>query len=501
MEPPAARVKPKRPLAFFLHSLIGLKVSVLLAFVCLTGSIAAVSHELEWLVMPQVRAVSDGRTDDWAGMWGAVHRAYPEGFISGLGAYDRADSHYFVRVAEVSFPDGRSLEAFVDPARLTVTGARSGVSFHSLMRAVHYYLLLPTEAPFYLVTSLSFVLVAALTTGLITYKKFWRGFLRPPRLARGLRTAAGDLHRLIGLWSLWFVAVIALTGVWYFYERFAPSMETAQPTATPIVAMAAPEADAVAGWIGTARRAMPGLSITHIAMPYGPGDPVVIQGRWRSVLVRERTDAVFIDPADGRLLGVRSGDRMGPGERWANTADPLHFGNFAGLAGKLVWVVFGLALSAMAISGAVIFVQRMGRAKQAAGPGLLRALDYLGAWKWPSLVLLAAPIWAFPTWSAAPPPLQPRGEVVLGGDRLAVHTRRLEDGGMLLRLTPVTSRTGVVRTIEVGAAEADGRLTWRPARYQTGAAVVDLACADLCDAITVRLRGESGAAAELAMNR
>jgi uncharacterized iron-regulated membrane protein len=352
----------RRPLAFLLHSLVGLKLSLFLGFVCLTGTIATVAHEIEWLVLPEVRGVSDGRTDDDAKMWGLVRDRHPDAYINSLGTYDRADSRYFARQADVTLPDGTTRRLLIDPARMVVTGEANGQSFHSIMRGLHYYLLLPTDWPFYLVTSLGFVLVLSLVTGLITYKKFWRGFLRRPRWHRSTRTWSGDLHRLIGLWSLWFVAAIGVTSIWYLVERAAPSMETPPPQAERRYFLATPAPERVARWVATARARFPGISITMIQMPYGEDDPVVVQGQWRAWLVRERTDAIFIDPASDRMIGVRTATGMSAIERWVHTADPLHFGNFGGLASKLVWLVFGLLLTGLSATGVVIFIKRTAHA-------------------------------------------------------------------------------------------------------------------------------------------
>ena len=359
--PPTARAV-RRPLAFLLHSLFGLKLSLFLGFVCLTGTIATVAHEVEWLVQPEVRGVSDGRTDDYAGMWALVRQRYPGAYITSLGTYDRADSGYFARQADVTLPDGTTRRLFIDPARMAVTGEGSGHSFHSIMRGLHYYLLLPGALPFYLVTSLGFVLLLSLVTGLLTYKKFWRGFWRMPRWDRSTRTWSGDLHRLIGLWSLWFVAVIGVTSVWYLVERAAPSMETPAPLAERRQFLAAPEPERVARWVAAARARFPGISITMVQLPYGEDDPVVVQGAWRAWLVRERTDALFIDPASDRVIGERSAAKMSALERWVHTADPLHFGNFGWLVTKLIWVVFGLMLTALSATGVVIFNKRTARA-------------------------------------------------------------------------------------------------------------------------------------------
>lgn len=360
--PPARTVR--RPLAFLLHSLFGLKLSLLLGFVCLTGTIATVSHEIEWLAQPEVRGASDGRTDDYAGMWALVRDRHPEAYIQSLGTYDRADSTYFVRQADIVLPDGTTRRLYIDPSRMIVTGEGSGHSLHSIMRGLHYYLLLPTEWPFYLVTGLGFVMILSLVTGLLTYKKFWRGFLRLPRWNRSTRTWSGDLHRLIGLWSLWFVAVIGLTSIWYLVERAAPSLETPAPQAQTRHFLPTPAPDRVARWVEATRRRFPGISITFIQTPYGEDDPVVVQGQWRAWLVRERTNALFIDPATDRVIGERVAGGLGAAERWVHTADPLHFGNFGGLATKLIWVLFGLLLTGLCATGIVIFGKRTAHAAQ-----------------------------------------------------------------------------------------------------------------------------------------
>lgn len=355
----------RRPLAFLLHSLFGLKLSLFLGFVCLTGTIATVSHEIEWLAQPEVRGASDGRTDNYAGMWALVQERYPDAYIQSLGTFDRADSSYFARQADLTLPNGTERRVYIDPSRMTVTGEGSGHSFHAIMRGLHYYLLLPTEWPFYLVSGLGFVMILSLVTGLITYKKFWRGFFRLPRWDRSTRTWSGDLHRLLGLWSLWFVGVIGLTSIWYFVERAAPSMESEPPLARARAYLPAPEAERVGRWVAAARARFPGISITFVQMPYGEDDPVVVQGQWRAWLVRERTNAIFIDPADDRVIGTRDAGSMSAVERWVHTADPLHFGNFGGLTSKLIWVLFGLMLTGLCVTGVIIFSKRTAHAARA----------------------------------------------------------------------------------------------------------------------------------------
>jgi uncharacterized iron-regulated membrane protein len=159
--------------------------------------------------------------------------------------------------------------------------------------------------------------------------------------------------------------VIGTTSIWYFVERAAPAIETAPPETDTRFYLPAPDAARVGRWVEAARRRFPGISVTFVQMPYGETDPAVVQGQWRAWLVRERTDAVFIDPATDTVVGERRAERMGAAERWVHTADPLHFGNFGGLATKLIWVLFGLILTGLCATGVIIFAKRTAHAARA----------------------------------------------------------------------------------------------------------------------------------------
>lgn len=393
----SGRRKP-RPLAFWLHNLFGLKLSLFMAFVCLTGTIATVAHEIEWLYKPDVRASAfRPGTEDWGALWSAAERAYPDATLTAIGSYDRSHSTYFAKSVTAQDAAGEGFTIYVDPGTGRVTGHEYGRSLQDAMRALHYYLFVPGDVGFYLVTSLGFVLLGSVVTGLLVYKKFWRGFFRMPRLDRNLRTALGDLHRLGGLWSIWFALIIALTAIYYFFEWSGLDWNSETPRIPESHFAAAASAADIARWTQLAREAKPGLAITGLALPYEPGDPVIVQGHWQAVLVRERADAVFIDPATHRIVGTRTAHAMGAGERIVHTVDPIHFGTFGGLATRLIWALFGLVLTGLAASGACIYAKRT----RAALPGqrVLGVLDFLGAWKWPSVALVTlVPGIAFLFW-------------------------------------------------------------------------------------------------------
>jgi hypothetical protein len=70
---------------------------------------------------------------------------------------------------------------------------------------------------------------------------------------------------------------------------------------------------------------------------------------------------VFVDPYRGDVLGHHlSRDEMNFAFVRVLT-DAFHFGDFAGLISKAVWVVFGLITTGLAVSGVIIFWKRTAR--------------------------------------------------------------------------------------------------------------------------------------------
>lgn len=62
---------------------------------------------------------------------------------------------------------------------------------------------------YYVVCALSLPLLASAVTALFFYKRWWQRWFAF-KWSRGAAVLWSDLHKTGGLWSLWFIAVIAL---------------------------------------------------------------------------------------------------------------------------------------------------------------------------------------------------------------------------------------------------------------------------------------------------
>lgn len=350
------------------HGWMGLPLWALLLFVCLSGSVAVVSREILWLVEPAVRADAAADALSANALVAAVEAAEPSWRVLSI----QRDEAYLAAIVRAARPDGSTIAAWVDPATGAIQGLSDGFAFLRLMRALHGWLLVPTanggvSLGWYAVCLTAVPLVGTLVTGLVVYKRFWRALYRPRLRLRGnSRVAWGDLHRLGGVWGLWFVLLMAVTGLWFMiqaiivtssgplgHNRLAAQVPR---NSLPVMAdgQAAPRADLDAA-VRAAQGAVPGLRPRRITLPTSAFEPVTVAGGGRVPLL---LDQVAVHPYSGAVLGVQLGGDAPPLTLAARIFRALHAGNFGGLPIKLLWLAGGLVLSGLVLSGLMIWRKR-----------------------------------------------------------------------------------------------------------------------------------------------
>jgi len=385
----------QRSLWWRVHNWAGLKLSIFLSWVLLTGTLAVFSYEMDWLARPALRvAPQDATPASWGTMAAAAQTAVSGARVTSLY---RPPHAWFAAEAITETADDRRVRVYLDPYDGTFRGTGAWLSFQRFFREMHRHLLLPAKYGIPIVSSLSLLLLASLVTGLMTYKKFWRGFLKRPRGGEA-RRLTGDLHRLGGLWSLWFVALIALTGIWYLVESLGGDAPYRKP---PEVAARPPSLDAASidRFAAAAQAAYPGLEIREMRLPAEPGGAVGFFGQADAILVRDRVNGVWIDPADGRVVEVTRGETLSLHQRISEMADPLHFGTWGGMATKIAWFLFGAVMTALSVTGVMIYSLRL-RAADAAHGGTTRAIAGMGLWRYPAIGLVLLSLAMIPGWLA-----------------------------------------------------------------------------------------------------
>lgn len=367
----AGKRRKRSALWLAIHGWLGLPIWAFLFFVCLTGSVATISEEIIWLFEPAAR--SNPPSSD----------AIPLGYDEILRRVDKQEPgvavmYIWVPVKQqyalqlyVGRPAGTEHFIYVNPYTGAIQGEKATFDLRQLLRELHGWLLIPFTEKYsigwYIVSAMSIPLMASLITGMVVYKKFWRAILRPRlRLRSGARVFWGDLHRFIGLWSIPFIAIMSVSAMWFLVQGIL--MDTGYKLPGEIehphvqrrqVATATTRETAhkisVDQAIEIARGSFPNLKTAFVELPVSAYDPIEVGGRSAYPLVFE---IAYINPYSGKVMAARGIEDRSKLALFAESMRPLHTGDFVGLGLKLVYFGFGLMLSAMALSGMMIWAKR-----------------------------------------------------------------------------------------------------------------------------------------------
>ncbi|MEM1143227.1 MAG: PepSY-associated TM helix domain-containing protein [Pseudomonadota bacterium] len=382
------------------HSWAGFKLSILMTFVLVTGTLATISIDIDWATNSAIRA-QHGQPDrlDWGGIYDAASAAFPGNQFFWISAPQEA---WFNAELVGADNEGRMFRAYVDPVTFEVTGTGRWYNWQRFFRQTHRHLMLPTSIGIVIVGLLSIPLFVSLISSFYIYKRWWRGFFRWPRkgaanaptkAVRRARTYWGAMHRLAGVWSLWFVFLIAVTGAWYLVEvsggnaayPSVPSVE--EPAVEPLEGIRLNEL------LAEAERLYPTLEVKQITLRGWDEGKVLFQGQADAVLVRRRANHVVLNPADAAVVDIRRGEELSVHARISEAADPLHFGTFGGVITRWIWFVFGIFMSALSITGVFLYGLRItrGSVNATAAPSVAWRLSWSelgGGFRWGTLSLV-----------------------------------------------------------------------------------------------------------------
>ncbi|QYK00674.1 PepSY-associated TM helix domain-containing protein [Shewanella psychrotolerans] len=366
---------------FMLHGWVSLPIWLLFCFICITGTVAVVSHEITWLTNPQSRAVNpdDLPAKPVSELMTIVEERYPSAAVTGAMTFES----YLVNVVMFSDTDKPFAMAYVNQYTGEIQQINQGITFIGFMRSLHSWLLFPWRGGYsvgyYLVCSMALFMLASLVTGLIVYKRFWRSFLTPKlRIHQGRKTLLADLHKLSGVWSIWFIAIMSVTGLWYLVqaifwhadidiEPHAPLIEAAQlPVIQKGDTSSATASVSFAEALTLAQTRFPEFKASYVTKPEHSRDMYHLSGSGDHLFYDQYSYNLSINPWTGEVASASSPETMTGIQTLMHIADPLHYGTLGGIWTKFIWFIFGLILSGMSITGFMMWGLRNVRAfKQA----------------------------------------------------------------------------------------------------------------------------------------
>ncbi|MEN0061219.1 MAG: PepSY-associated TM helix domain-containing protein [Myxococcota bacterium] len=325
-----------------LHRWLGVTLGLYLFVICLSGTLAVFGHELDVLLGPAYPSAS-GPVN-----WDAVEASLADEYRYGAVHTLRLEPDTGQLWAAVETAHGQRIRAWLHPTTGVVLDERNYVDIKYFLRQFHKTLLMPKGL--YLVTPAALVLLYSTLSGVLIYPSFWRHLFRL-RLRRDALVAYADTHRTIGLWAVIFGVLIAVTGSWYLLEVSARDLGTSVEPVRPQVPIAAAPRAPLRDLVAAAKGSLPNLRIERIVLGERSTDPIWVEGRREAWFVRSRANRVYLHPRDASVIEVWREEEQSVLHRWSDMADPLHFGNFAGLWSKGLWFLFGGVLCVAVAAG------------------------------------------------------------------------------------------------------------------------------------------------------
>jgi len=361
-----------------LHTWSSLICTVFLLMLCLTGLPLIFHDEIDTLTGDGITATSlpAGTPDvslDRVAL--AAQQRYPRQFIRSL-FYDD-DSPHVIQVGLVPEIDARP-----DRIHLVAVDARTAQvlkepkpaqGFMYVMLQLHEQLFLGLPGELFL-GLMGLLLLLAIVSGIVLYAPFMRR-LNYGTLRRGsTRIRWLDLHNLAGIVTLLWLLVVGATGVMNTLSTPLFGLWTMQrlpPLLAPYAGQPRPtHYGSVQAAVEQARAALPAMEVVSVVYPttqFGSPRHYVIWTKGRTPVTSRLMTPALVDVQTGQLITVQ-------GLPWylrvLELSRPLHFGDYGGLALKIVWALLDLLAILVLISGLWLWAKRRrgGRREMAQEP-------------------------------------------------------------------------------------------------------------------------------------
>ncbi|NJP08375.1 MAG: PepSY domain-containing protein [Leptolyngbyaceae cyanobacterium RU_5_1] len=366
------RYKDIRQFNFPLHRYLGLVVGVIFAIVGLTGSALVFQHELDQAAI--------------ALQYGAIvpkeHRLSPEAVLDqvndryahqepiAIAAIEIARSSTVPDKVKIKSVNGEPVEVLVNPYTGDVIGERHESTLFKGIHQLHDHLLIGkignVELGKMIVGSAAFLFLVINFTGVVLWdgwRKLDQGF-KIKWHAKPLRVNY-DIHKVVGIVAAIFLTLTALTGfLWNFkLDKPLAHLITASPSHQDVKKS---EANGVSGRavlsvaevLRIADAALPGAMTTKIKLPEKPNDVFKVHKKFPQERWAMGHSRVAIAPCRGNVLEVKNGLNLSPYEQILRSFEEIHYGTFAGLPTRILYVLIGITPLILLVTSLVMYTYR-----------------------------------------------------------------------------------------------------------------------------------------------
>jgi uncharacterized iron-regulated membrane protein len=183
------------------------------------------------------------------------------------------------------------------------------------------------------------------------------------RLSRekGWRTVSWQFHHIFGSLALPFVLILSITGTYFMwstdYVRVVSSVfeRTSEPKPAPATGELLP----LEKLAERAHDALPGREIQRLQIVDASGQAVRVTLREGTPAEFHLVSTVFLHPITGEVLRIDPLATRPTGDAILAWFSALHFGNFGGWPIRILWVLSGLSLAVLSVTGCLLWWRRV----------------------------------------------------------------------------------------------------------------------------------------------
>lgn len=349
-------LRSKTRLIFKIHSYTGIITGIAMLLIGISGSILVFSRDLDRWIYRDIQEVrAEGARISLDSGYALMRSRFPEmTYLTYDGLPQRAEAsfHFFM------MKDGVQYKAFLNPYTGEVLhhGERYDYWMDWLL-FFHYTFTIHVWGEF-AAAVLSVTLLISIVTGVIVYRKYVikvLSFNVPLRL-KNWRTTSSGLHRIVGVWSLVFHVIIAITAIWMLRHTFTISHFRDNAVGIeerfPVINFSI---DSTLTAIATR---YPDFHAEFLTLPETEGAPAYFYGHTRGVSFWY---ANYYDEVqtDGNILAARFLDQKSIAEKIESMAYPVHAGHYGNILVKIIYCLGGLTPALLSITGFVLWCRRI----------------------------------------------------------------------------------------------------------------------------------------------
>ena len=341
-----------------IHRWVGLLTGLYIVFVSLTGALLVWRIDLQRFAYPTLFTPSrPGAIVDAETVLASVRAAYPRHHVSGVDAPTTSRPTYLAYATQ-----GNAFATILaDPVTGRVLGELPDRGATSTLQQLHFNLLGGRRGR--VINGIgAIVLLTMSVTGIViwwpTRSQWLRVFVVDTR--RPWRIVIRDLHGAIGICTVVFIAMWAVTGgAFAFPSTFRSLIGSFSPlTIARPPSSAAPQGRAPLAWndlLARARRVVPDQHVARVVIPFGERDPFLVMFSPSATRAAgANLTSIYLDQYSGEVLPESTNARTAGDVVMAWMA-PLHVGNFAGTATKIAWTLAALAPMLLFVTGVVMW--------------------------------------------------------------------------------------------------------------------------------------------------